>query len=135
MTAQVTDQALDGRVVLHATAFTHRFGVGAADRAGPVQAADEDPHLQRVQRRWSLIAALQRVEQLEAHQPGQARQGELVGRDPGFLVGDPRGQLLLRHRREVALPLQPIAVEPAQSSPGDAFAPAAGHQTGRAAPQ
>ena len=128
MTAQVTEQALDGRVVLHATAFTHRFGVGAADRAGPVQAADEDPHLQRVQRRWSLIAALQRVEQLEAHQPRQASQRELVGRDPGLLVGDPRGQLLLRHRRGVALPLQPIAVEPAQPSPGDAFAAATGDQ-------
>ena len=98
MTAQVAEQALDGRVVLHATAFTHHFGVGAAERAGPVQAADEDPNLQRVQRRWSLIAALQRVEQLEAHQLRQARQAELVGRDSGLLVDHPRGQLLLRER-------------------------------------
>ena len=124
MTAQVAEQALDGRVVLHATAFTHRFGIGVTERAGPHQAADEDPHLQRVQRRRRLIAALQRIKQLEAHQLGQASQRKLVGRDPGLLVGDPRGQLFLRHRRRVALSLQPIAVEPAQASPGYPFAAA-----------
>lgn len=135
MPAQVTEQALDGRVVLHATIFTHRFEVGAAHRAGPVQAADEDPHLQRVQRRRRLVAALQRVEQLHAHQLRQAGQRELVRRDPGLLGGHPRREFLVRQRRAGVLSLQPIAVEPAQPAPGDALAATAGDRTGRAATQ
>ena len=135
MAAQVPEQAFDRRVVLHTTAITHRPRVGVANRTSPVQAADEDPHLQWVQRRWILVTALQRVEQLQPHPLRQASQGELVSRDPGLLLGHPRGQVVVGERSDMALTLQALAVEPAQPSPADALATTAGHQTGFAAPQ